>query len=240
MKITILFLAFLICIGCTKFQNFDKNQIKFVEVSGSAELEIEPDEILFIIGIGEYWKEEFERKTKFEDYKTKIPISEIEKNLLFNLEEIGIQKDDIIVREVGNFWRYRGKEFLIGKQIELKLSDFNKINQIIEKIDTKGVDYMRIGELENKKITEYRKQVKIEALKAAKDKAEYLLTSIDKEVGDIISIIEVNNENNFWRPQPKMSNITMSSSENSGIENTRKIKLRYEIKAKFEIQNPDT
>ena len=95
---------------------------------------------------------------------------------------------------------------------------------------------MRIGELKNKEITEYRKQVKIEALKAAKSKAAYLLSGIDKQLGDIISIVELTDDNNYRRPQPLLSNTMMATSEDSEIENFKKIKLRYEIKAKFEIK----
>lgn len=236
MKNILLFFAFLFCFGILKSQDLSNGQTRFIEVTGSAELEIEPDEIRFIIGIKEYWKEEFDKRTKFKDYKTKVPISEIEKNLLADLAQVGIQKDNLIVREVGNYFRYKGKEFLISKQIELILYDFKKVNEITKVIDAKGIDYMRIGELKNKEITEFRKLVKIEALKAAKDKAEYLLASIDKEIGDIISITEMNNENNFLWPQSMTSNTIMVSSDNPGIENIRKINLRYEIKAKFEIK----
>lgn len=43
---------------------------RFIEVTGSSEISVEPDEILFIIRIQEYWREEFEKKTK----KTTIPL----------------------------------------------------------------------------------------------------------------------------------------------------------------------
>ena len=52
---------------------------RFIEVTGSSEISVEPDEILFIIRIQEYWREEFEKKTKEDDYTTKIPIAYIEK-----------------------------------------------------------------------------------------------------------------------------------------------------------------
>ncbi|OQX79291.1 MAG: hypothetical protein B6D64_05050 [Bacteroidetes bacterium 4484_276] len=236
MKNTLLFLTLFFCSVFLKSQDLYKAQIRFIEVTGSAELEIEPDEIRFIIGIKEYWKEEFDKRTKFKDYKTKVPISVIEKNLVADLAQVGIQKDNLIFREVGNYFRYNGKEFLISKQIELILYDFKTVNEITMVIDTKGIDYMRIGELKNKEITEFRKQVKIEALKAAKEKAKYLLASIDKEIGDVISITEMNSENNFLMPQSITSNTIMGSLDNPGIENIRKIKLRYEIKAKFEIK----
>lgn len=236
MRNIILILTLFFLFGVSKSQNLNNEPIKFIEVTGSSELEVEPDEIRLIIGIEEYWKEEFDKKTTFKDYKTKMPITEIENSLINDLIKIGISKEQIFIREVGNYWRYRGKEFLFSKQFELILTDFKKVDEIINTINTKGIGYMRIGELKNKNISEFRKQVKIESLKAAKMKAEYLLSSINKKVGEVISIIEMNENNNVWQPQNLTSNVVMQSNENSGIDNLRKIKLRFETRVKFEIK----
>ena len=42
-------------------QNTSIDDLRFIEVTGSAEMEVEPDEIRFQIGITEYWKDEFEK-----------------------------------------------------------------------------------------------------------------------------------------------------------------------------------
>ncbi len=236
MKKAILLLAMFLTFGITRSQNTNNEPTRFIEVTGSSELEIDPDEIRFEIGIEEYWKEEFEKKTEFKDYKTKVPIAEIESELLADLAKIGIQKENIIVREVGNYWRHRGKEFMISKQLEIILYDFKKVEEITRAIDTKGINYMVIRELKNKNMPEFRKQVKIEALKAAKTKAAYLLESIGKQVGEVISITELIENDSFLRSQFATSNTVMASPDNSSVDNVKKIKLRYEIKAKFEIK----
>jgi len=236
MKNKLLLIALIFCFGIIKSQNSYNESLRFIEVTGSAELEIEPDEISIVIGIQEYWKEEFEKRTKFKDYETKVSIAEIEKELLKNLSELGIPKEKIMIREVGNYWRYKGKEFLISKQFEIVLNDFKKVDEILNSINLKGVDYMEIGKLNNKNITKYRRQVKVEALKAAKEKADYLLESVDKHTGEIISIIELENKNIPSISQSTTSNSIMSVANTSGNDNFRKIKLRYEIKARFEIK----
>lgn len=236
LKNVLLLVTFISIFGIAKAQNSNNDKTKFIEVTGSAELEIDPDEFSFLIGIQEYWKEEFDKNTDYKDYKTKIPIDQIESKLLADLGKLGIKKENITLHEVGNYWRASGKEFLIGKQLELHLFDLRKIDEIIGTINIRGVDYMQIGELKNKGITDFRKQVKIEALKAAKNKAEYLLASIDKKVGDIISIVEVDNQIDFWTRRDPSSNTLMASPGNPGSDNLRKIKLRYEIKAAFEIK----
>lgn len=236
MKTMILLFAILLSYSLATAQPTDNFLGKYIEVTGSAEMEIEPDEIRFIIGIEEYWEEEFNRDSKFEDYKTKVPIKAIENDLMKVLTGIGIQKENIFVREIGNYWRYKGKEFLVSKQIELILQDFKVIDKIIDAMDNKGIDYMRIGSLINKDITKYRKQVKAEALIAAKEKAAYLLETLGKSLGDVMSITEIEDDRNYWSPPSLTSNTIMSTPDNSSIGNLRKIKLRYEIKAKFGIK----
>ena len=96
-------------------------------------------------------------------------------NLRAALRKIGIPEDAIRTQEVGDYWRERGLEFLVSKRFDITLTDFSQIDEILKVIDTKGVNYMRIGELKNKDMQVYRQQGKIEALKAAQKKAEYLV-----------------------------------------------------------------
>jgi uncharacterized protein YggE len=236
---SIVFVLLLTNLGSVvKAQNVQNENLKFIEVVGSSEMEIDPDEIRFIIGIKEYWLEEFNKKAEYKDYKTKVKIDAIETELLNTLSAIGISKKQIIIKSVGNYWRNIGKEFLVSKEFEIILTDAKIMDEIVGSIDTKGVNYMRIGELKNKKTTEYRKQVKIEALKMAKEKASYLLESVGEQIGRVISIIEIENgnENHFWQPQP-FSNLTINPSDNSdSSDNFKKIKVRYEMKVRFEIK----
>lgn len=232
MKFKLVLMALMLICG----SRLDAQESKYIEVTGSAEMLIDPDSFIFVIGIEEYWKEEFEDKKKFEDYKNKVHISDIEGKLLNDLYTIGIDKDVIKSTDVGNYWRYRGKEFLISKRIEITLTDFDRINQMIEKLDRKGIDYMRIGALKHKDLVNYRKDVKKQALLAAKDKAIYLLETLDKQVGDVISITEIESNNYGWQPEMRLSNAVMDAGSNPSAEVEKKIKLRYEIKAKFEIK----
>jgi len=236
MKTTLLIATFLLFFGKTFSQEKEIISQKYIEVTGSSELEVNPDEIILVIDIAEYWKEEFEGKS-VEKFKTKITLDKIEKSLMGDLKKVGITKEQIKISGVGNYWRVFGKETLLEKEFEINLKSFEKLDTLLQTIDTKGISYIRLGELKNEKITEYRKQVKTEALKAAKTKAAYLVESLDKKLGDIVSITELN-ENNFtyWRNENLLSNSVITTSDNSGMENVRKIKLRYEIKVRFEIQ----
>ena len=167
-----LFLLVFVLFAWNIFVNAQDSDARYVEVIGSSEVEIVPDEIHFLIQIKEYWEEEYTGKSKKEeDFRTKVPLAMIEKDLRRSLHKIGISDEAIRTQEVGEYWRQRGKEFLIGKQLDIRLTDFNQINSIIRCVNTWGIESMRIGELKHKDLPMYRRQGKIEALKAAREKA---------------------------------------------------------------------
>lgn len=213
----------------------EDNNSRYIEVTGSSETEIIPDEIHFMITIKEYWQEEFEKKSKPEDYQTKVPVNEIEHNLMSALKQAGIAPSDIQTKEVGDYWRERGKDFLISKTFDIKLQNPDQINRIIQTVNTKGIQSMNIGELKNKDLQEYRKQGKIEALKAARQKADYLVAAIGQKLGNVLRIVEPEERSfSYFQPQSAMSNVAIPSYD-SNPENFRTIKLRYQMTARFEI-----
>ncbi len=246
-KVFIMAMFMFVFANCSKSQTEPKNR-KTIEVSGIAEMEVAPDEIMLSLGIEEYWMEEFKTKAEYKNCKTKYPIEKIQDDIQKVFTRLHIAKEQIVLQNIGNYGRGFGKDFLVQKQFNIKISDFTVLDSLVKLMDRKGISYLNIAELKNKKIIELRKEVKITALKAARDKAEYLLESIGKKVGDPVTITEVIDQYgsyNYYNPyyqrnQNYQSNAIMNSNENNSYEdpstgNMRKIKLKYEIKAQFEI-----
>ena len=203
---------------------------RYIEVTGTSEIEIVPDKIHYLIEIREYFEKEFEGKSKPEEYRTKVPLSEIEQGLRDALTQAGIPQNAIRTQEIGDYWRQQGQDFLISKKFDITLTDFNQINKIIKHIDTKGIHTMRIGELENKDMLAYHQKGKIEALKAAQKKATYLVEALGEKLGDVIRIVEEDNGNIFPFAQ---SNVL--SSDAASFDNFRTIKKNYSMLVRFEI-----
>lgn len=162
---------------------------RYIEVTGTSEMEIVPDKIHYLIEIREYFKEEFDGKSKPEEYRTKVPLAEIEQGLREALANSGIPQNAIRTQEIGDYWRQQGQDFLVSKKFDITLTDFNQINEIVKRIDTKGIHTMRIGELENNDMPAYHQKGKIEALKAARRKATYLVEALGKRLGEVIRIV---------------------------------------------------
>ena len=148
------------------------------------------------------------------------------------MAHVGIPKEVVRTQDVGDYWRRQGQDFLISKKYDITLTDFKQIDEIVKRIDTKGVNTMRIGELENKDMLLYHQKGKIEALKAAQRKAAYQVKALGKNLGEVIRIVEDGNAgiSSLFSAQ---SNVRASNAVS--FDGFRTIKKHYSMQVRFEI-----
>ena len=215
----------------------EKPLVKKIEVTGSAEQEVLPDEIFVTVSLREYFKDK--------DNKNKIDIMVLEKQLQKAVEEAGIPKENFTIGTISGNREWWGKKkpttFLESKSYIIKVPNLYKIDGIISKVDDKGIAFTNIDRYEFSKIEQLRKEIKIKALQAAKEKAKYLLEGIGEQMGEALDIIEIDQS---YTPQPVYSNMMMRSARvevasdvmpESNVD-VQKIKVRYEMKASFRIK----
>lgn len=206
-----------------------------IEVTGSAELEIIPDEIHVSVTLREYLND-----------KKKVYLTEIEKEFRSVLDKLKIDTKQISLESVYGNYDYDYKtnkrgEFLNAKVYRIKFGDLEKYNQLVTMLDKKGIENVYISSTSHTKIEEYRRQVKVEALKAAKAKADLMLQALNKKTGEIMLIRE--RDNNMGYPMPYLkaqSNMMVEADEGEGNASNepiemQKIKIRYEVEAHFVI-----
>lgn len=238
MKLLIALLA-IVSTSCATSQ-VNTPVMRTIEVTGQAEKFVDPDEIIFTITIEEYWKEEFEGK-KYDEYRTKIEIGGIEESLIAELKGLNITMDQITLNQAGNYWRQRGKDFLINKTMDISLKDFAKANEIANTVKTRGVRNMNVSQMKHKNIGTFELEVKADAVRAAQKKAEILADVMGKKVKDVITIIELDQYANV-RPQLKnmaysrAAEMSDGAQSNLEYENFRKIKTEASVRVIFEIE----
>ena len=198
------------------------SQERTIQVTGSADMEVTPDQIEFRIGIEE---------------DNKNSLDKIERELRKQLGEINIGSEKIQTYGVGNYWNWRYDDRRLSKDFLVQLSSMDEIDLILANIDLDGIGYMSLGELSHQNIHEYRKEVKIEALKQAKEKATYMLKAMDQELGELISIKELGDGYNWWWGGQSLSNASLypSRGNQSQTNNPRNISLRYEVEVTYQI-----
>lgn len=205
---------------------------RYIEVMGTSEIEIVPDKIHYLIEIREYFEEEFDGKSKPEEYRTKVPLGQIEQQLRKVLADMDIPKEVVRTQEMGDYWRRQGQDFLVSQKYDITLTDFKQIDEIVKRIDTKGVNTMRIGELENKDMLVYHQKGKMEVLKAAQRKAAYLVEVLGKKLGEVIRIVE---DGNAGMSSLFSAQSNVRASDAASFDGFRTIKKHYSMQVRFEI-----
>ena len=214
----------------------EKPQSRVIEVSGSAERLITPDVFTFKITL-----------TERIENKQKITIEQQEAALRSELSKLGVDvaKDLSIFDISSSYFRQRKVRDVLGtKDYRLKLRDLNKIALLQDLADRLNVSRLDLIDTESSEITRFRQETKIDAIKAAKAKAEYLLEAIGERAGKAVFVQEEAEET----PRPASFGYTANITSNvvsrglvSGDDKSddslsfSQIKLRFVIVARFEI-----
>ncbi len=214
--------------------------VKKIDVTGAAEMEVVPDRIFFSISLREYFKDKD---------KDRVDIEVLEKQLVAAVREAGVPKENFQIENIsGNRWQWNGRkkptDFLESKQYVLELSDLTKIDPILSKVEPKGIEFVNINRYDHTKMEQFRKELKIKALQAAKEKAGYLIGSVGEQLGGILEIQEMGDNVYYPQPYEARSNMMMKAEMADGAAmgaaepeiGFKKIKLRYEMRAAFAIK----
>lgn len=225
-------ILFFLLIGSSYAQN-NAQEPSFIEVVGTSEKEIIPDEIYLDI----FLKERMEKGEK-------VKLESLENKLKQELKNIGIPLENLFISDVNSVLAKTGwftKEILSTAKYNLKVVDAKKLKQLFECFDELKIDNVTITKATHSKITELQKENRITAIKAAKDKATYLLAAIGEKVGKPIKIHEIDTNNQNFA----FANTITINEYSSGISKVRKEKyitqfekiiLKTSMYIKFEIK----
>ena len=164
--------------------------------------------------------------------------------MIKKLTDIGIDvsKQLAIKDMASNFQKYwlRGAEANSEKEYQLKVADAKTAGQVIQELEALGLSNISIEKVDHSEIEKLKTEVKINAIKAAKEKAAALTNAIGQDVGKAIYIQEMNNQ--IYRSRMMLeSNIAikgvagMEMDQQPDIE-FEKIKLEYSILVRFAIE----
>ena len=233
MKQIITFLSIILCIPISA-QMGEKNFIdqNYIEVTGKAEMEIIPDMIYLDIIVSE------------KDSKNKTSLAEMEKAMISKLKELEIDvSKDLSLKDVSSIFKRNiisKSDVLLSKEYVLLIHNGTAAGKVVGALEKVDISNISIEKVDHSKIEQYRKEVKINATKAAKEKAELLSNAVNQTIGKALYIQELE-QNLFQMP---MSNrfLAMNKAVDSVTENQEpslnfeKIKLEYSVLVRFELK----
>jgi hypothetical protein len=84
-------------------------------------------------------------------------------------------------------------------------------DDLVEKLDDNATQSFLVVSASHSKITDFRRQLKIKAIEAAKEKGIYLTEAVGEKPGEAITI----NEPVEWQPYRDNNNFALSNTEMS-------------------------
>jgi uncharacterized protein YggE len=216
---------------CAEAQNptFNSTPTPFIEVVGNATKEIEPDQIFVSITLTE---------KSIDNKKYSIELQEEKLNQLLN--KLNIDLKNLTLSDL-NSQIIKDKKNEIGfkqsKEYILRLKSADEVSKVFKELFDSNIKEADVIKTQHSNILEYIKQVRIDALKAAKQKAEYLLEAIGNKIDQPLEIIEQNRNSddfNYYRgnvfSRKEIAEQTISSSEFKKIVINISYKVKYSIK----------
>ena len=211
---------------------------KTITVTGSAEMEIVPDEIYVMVDLKEYEKKG----------QGKVSIDKIRQDFLTAVRSLGLPDSNVSVAAYdgynGNPWlRKKNKkdELYASITYQVKLKSAAQVDQLVDKLDDNATSNFYIARTSHSKLEEFKRNLKIQAVKAAKEKANYLAEAINEQVGVAVTI---NEPNEYFQPYYNtMANVRMKSMEMDQMATNdqpqadfKKIKLKYDVTVVFALR----
>ncbi len=187
MNIRNLTLVTLFSVALSFSQNGEKNFIDqpYIEVTGQIETEVTPNEIYLNIVLNE------------NDKKGKISIEQQENQIIAVLKSLQIDLDKNF--SVLDFDGYYKRKFLANdevtkkKRYELIVNDGETLGKVYYALDNIDVSNVSIVKTSHSDIEKIRRETKLKALKAAKEKAHDYASAINQTIGKALFIQEIRN-----------------------------------------------
>ena len=212
-------------------------EIPYIEVNGYAEKEVIPNEIY----IGITLRERMENKEK-------VTIESQEKQLREALTTLSIPISNLSIADANADYvkvSWQKRDVLTKKEYLLKVGNAATVGKVFQELEKMKIQDGYIDHVSHSAIDSLRKQVRIEAIKAAKEKSDNLLNAVGQKTGNALVVSELENST-ITRPDiARMPNKSLNYI--SGVQlfesldkapeiEFQKIKLSYSIYTKFTIQ----
>ena len=208
---------------------------RFIEVTGTAETEVVPDEIFITITLREP-----------NDNKEKNSIEKQEKELRDHIKSLGIDLSNLTLNSAdADYGKIRAfkKDVTVSKSYILKVGNAEMVGKLYERLDKMNAHDAFVSRYSHTRILDLQKENRIKAIKASLEKVKYLLEAVSQQPGPPLQILETENYVQDG-PQPvyrAYKNALQSYDSEAGGEDQaisfKKIKIRSGFIVKYEILN---
>ncbi|MFT4154343.1 SIMPL domain-containing protein [Parafilimonas sp.] len=208
-----------------------------INVTGTAELEITPDEIYVQVELREYTRKNGE----------KVDIETIRNQFLNAAKSMGIADTDVVVQGYsgwdGNYWWYKknkqkNPDMNAGVTYEVKVKSVNDMDKLVDKLDDQATQNFSLSHTSHSNLDSIKKALKVQAIQAAKEKAIYLAAALGDTVGQALTINDPTENGTYPRPVYS-ANMMMKAADTEAAPmdvDFKKMKIQYNVNVVFELK----
>jgi uncharacterized protein YggE len=244
MKKEILAALFCLATFAGSAQTSDRNPYpKTITVNGVAEMELVPDEIYVYVDLKEYDKKG----------AGKVNLEKIKADFLKSTKSIGLHDTLVTIAAYDGIHGYypywmrkkRKDELYASITYQVKFNSSRQMDDLVAKLDDLATQNFYITRTAHSKLETYRRTLKMQAVKAAKEKGQYLTEAIGEQLGDAVTI---NEPQEYYQPyynNMREANFHMGkaaateqaqAADQAVTTDFKKIKLRYDVNVTFALK----
>ena len=202
----------------------------YIQVNGRAEMEITPDEFYLQIIINE------------RDSKGKISVESQQREMIAALKKLGVDVDKQL--KVANLSSefFKKNTSVASAKYQLQLGSSAEVGQVWQALSDLGISNVSILKVSHSEIGRYKEQVRIEAVRNARQNAETLAEAIGQRVGKCFYIYDSNSDvlpvmydNAMLMRSAKAYGTAETAVEEEPLE-FKTIRLEYNVQTKFVLE----
>lgn len=158
------------------FPVFAQEEENYIQVNGTSEIEIVPNQIFLSITLDE------------SDTKGRQAIEQQRKLMISTLKSLGIDTEkQLTMADMSSSYFKRGTSLSAAKY-QLELSTSEQVVSVYDKLSEIGISDITIARVSHTDMEQYKSKCRQEAMKNAKAVATELATAIDQTIGRCIYI----------------------------------------------------
>lgn len=206
----------------------------YIQVNGRAEKEITPDEFYLSIVVNE------------RESKGKITVEQQQKEMTAALRKLGIDIDKQLKIANMSSELFKKKGSVTTAKYQLKVGSAAQVSKVYEALDGIGISNVSILRVSHSKLDEYKEQVRVEAMRNARQSALTMAEAIGQRVGKCFYIYDSNSDvmPAYYNNAIMTRGMKLYAAADSAVETAdeeealdfRTIKLQYNVQAKFVLE----
>lgn len=202
----------------------------YIQVNGRAEREIAPDEFYLQIVINE------------RDSKGKVSVESQQRDMIAALKRLGVNVEkQLKVANLSSEFFKKNTSVAMAKY-QLQLGSSAEVGKVWQALDGLGISNVSILKVSHSQLERYKSEVRVEAMRNAKQNAATLAEAIGQTIGKCFYVYDSNNDvmpvfyNNMAVMRSAKAFDAAEAAAGEEPLDFKTIKLQYSVQAKFVLE----